>query len=266
VTLEILDADGQLVRRYSSSQKTQRPDLQKLAIAPDWVLPVTLLSSAAGMHRFVWDLHYALPPQLTRKTSGEDENYGQDGLWAPPGHYTVKLAVDGQTYSQPLEVRQDPRIRISSEALQKQFDLARRIERQRVKLAVAAAHVHRVRAQLEGLRGKATGGIARQVDALIGKVDRVGGVEPAANPANSVGVPDVDFSTMRYLGKAYADLDASVESADALPTADEMLAYSRYANQLDGILARWEDLENSDILRLNHSLKAATLEEITVSN
>src|SRR6185312_8273006 len=81
VTLEILDADGQLVRRYSSSQKTQRPDLQKLVIAPDWVLPVTLLSSAAGMHRFVWDLHYALPPQLTRKTSGEDEDFGQDGLW-----------------------------------------------------------------------------------------------------------------------------------------------------------------------------------------
>ncbi len=266
VTLEILDADGQLVRRYSSSQRTQRPDLQKLAIAPDWVLPVTLLSSAAGMHRFVWDLHYALPPQLTRKTSGEDEDYGQDGLWAPPGHYTVKLAVNGQTYSQPLEVRQDPRIRISSEALPKQFDLARRIEGQRVKLAVASAQVHRVRAQLDGLRGKAAGGIARQVDALIGKVDAVAGVEPAANPANSVGVPAVDFSTMRYLGEAYADLDASVESADAAPTADEMQAFSRYANQLDGILATWEDLENSDIPRLNDSLKPAKLEEITLSN
>jgi photosystem II stability/assembly factor-like uncharacterized protein len=262
VTLEVLDADGRLVRRYSSSEKPQRPDLQKLAIAPDWVLPVTLLSSAAGMHRFIWDLHYALPPRLTRKTSGEDEDYGQDGLWAPPGRYTVRLTVDGQTYSQPLEVRQDPRIRIPSEALRTQFDLARRIERQRVKLAVASAQVHRVRAQLDGLRGKAAGGIARQVDALIGKVDAVAGVEPAPNPANSVGVPAVDFSTMRYLGKAYADLDASVESADAMPTADEMQAFSKYANQLDGILAAWKDLENSDIPRLNHSLNAAKLEEI----
>jgi hypothetical protein len=265
VTLDILDADGRLVRQYSSSQKTQRPDLQKLAIAPDWVLPVTVLSSAAGMHRFVWDLHYALPPQLTRKTSGEDENYGQDGLWAPPGRYTVKLAVNGQTHSQPLEVRQDPRISISSEVLSKQFDLARRIEGQRVKLAVASAQAHRVRAQLDGLRGKAAGGIARQVDALIGKVDAVAGVEPAANPANSVGVPDVDFSTMRYLGNAYADLDASVESADAVPTADEMQAFSRYANQLDGILAAWEDLKSSDIPRLNDALKPAKLEEITLS-
>jgi hypothetical protein len=94
----------------------------------------------------------------------------------------------------------------------------------------------------------------------------VAGVEPAANPANSVGVPTVDFSTMRYLGKAYADLDASVESADALPTADELQAFSRYANQLDGILATWGDLENSDIPRLNDSLKPAKLEEITISN
>jgi photosystem II stability/assembly factor-like uncharacterized protein len=264
VTLEILDANGQLVRRYSSSEETQRPDLQTLAIAPDWVLPVTLLSTAAGMHRFVWDLHYALPPQLTRKTSDEDENYGEDGLWAPPGRYTVTLAVDGQTYSQPLEVRQDPRIRISAEVLPKQFDLARRIEGQRVKLAVAAAQAHRVRAQLDGLRGKAPGGIARQVEALIRKVDAVAGVEPAANLANSVGVPDVDFSTMRYLGKAYADLDGSVESADAAPTADEMRAFSRYASQLDGILATWEGLKNSAIPRLNDSLKRARLEEIKI--
>lgn len=34
-------------------------------------------------------------------------------------------------------------------------------------------------------------------------------------------------------GKAYADLGASVESADAMPTADEMQALSRYANQLE---------------------------------
>lgn len=66
-------------------------------------------------------------------------------------------------------------------------------------------------------------------------------------------------------GKAYAGLGASVESADAMPTADEMQALSRYANQLDGILATWEDLENSDIPRLNDSLKPAKLKEITTS-
>src|SRR5581483_8856162 len=146
-------------------------------------------------------------------------------------------------------VRQDPRIRISSEVLPKQFDLARRIEAQRVKLAVASAQAHRVRAQLDGLRGKATGGIARQVHALIGKVD---------------GVAPVDFSTMRYLGTAYADLDASVESADAAPTDDERQAFSKYANQLDGILATWEDLENSDIPRLNDALRPAKLEEVAI--
>jgi len=45
-----------------------------------------------------------------------------------------------------------------------------------------------------------------------------------------------------------------------------MQALSRYANQLDGILATWEDLEKSDIPRLNDSLKPAKLEEITISN
>jgi photosystem II stability/assembly factor-like uncharacterized protein len=266
VTLEVRDADGQLVRRYSSAQKTRQPDLQKLAIAPDWVLPVPSLSSAAGMHRFVWDLHYALPRQLFRHTSGEDEDYGGDGVWAPPGHYTVELGVGGQTYSQPLEVRPDPRIRTSPGALSRQFDLVRRIEGQRVKLAVVLAQAHGVREQLDCLRKKVAGSVVRQVEALIGEVDAVAGLEPPANPANSVGTPAMDFFTMRYLGHAYADLDASVESADAAPTADEMQAFFRYAKQLNEILARWEDLKKSDIERLNVSLQSANLGEITISN
>jgi hypothetical protein len=44
-----------------------------------------------------------------------------------------------------------------------------------------------------------------------------------------------------------------------------MQAFSRYANQLDGILAAWEDLKSSDIPRLNDALKPAKLEEITLS-
>jgi hypothetical protein len=94
----------------------------------------------------------------------------------------------------------------------------------------------------------------------------VAGLEPPANPANSVGTPAMDFFTMRYLGHAYADLDASVESADAAPTADEMQAFFRYAKQLNEILARWEDLKKSDIERLNVSLQSANLGEITISN
>jgi len=58
VTLEILDAHNQLVRKYASTDKPE--PLEKTAgehpIPMYWVRPAQILSGAAGMHRFIWDL------------------------------------------------------------------------------------------------------------------------------------------------------------------------------------------------------------------
>ncbi|HVI08080.1 MAG TPA: glycoside hydrolase, partial [Candidatus Binatia bacterium] len=69
VTLEILDGQNHLVRRYSS---TDQPEpLDKIAasnpIPMYWVRLAQILSGAAGMHRFVWDLHYPEPETLHRE-------------------------------------------------------------------------------------------------------------------------------------------------------------------------------------------------------
>ena len=65
------------------------------------------------MHRFVWDLHG--PPAATGGRGGlpisaifQDTPMHQ-GAWMPPGQYTVTLTVGGQTFSQPLIVKPDPR-------------------------------------------------------------------------------------------------------------------------------------------------------------
>ena len=58
VTLEITDAAGKLVRRYSSDEKSYTiPDVN---LPTYWIRPQQLLSGEAGAHRFMWDMHY--PP------------------------------------------------------------------------------------------------------------------------------------------------------------------------------------------------------------
>ena len=52
VTLEVRDARGRLVHRYSSADTPAPPDLQTLTITPDWIRPPSTLSTRAGMHRF----------------------------------------------------------------------------------------------------------------------------------------------------------------------------------------------------------------------
>src|SRR5207248_10532580 len=63
VALEILDRSGTVVRRFSSAD-TVPPRDSGLNIPDWWMRPSPILGSGAGMHRFVWDLHYPPPAAL----------------------------------------------------------------------------------------------------------------------------------------------------------------------------------------------------------
>ena len=55
--------------------------------------------------------------------------------WVAPGNYTVMLTADGKTFTQPLTVAMDPRVKTSAADLQEQFDLSWRLYQLRLKLA-----------------------------------------------------------------------------------------------------------------------------------
>jgi hypothetical protein len=130
VTLEILTEGGDLIRRYASDEKA--PPITDVGNWPRWwIRPVKVLSASGGLHRFVWDLHYPMPP-------GVDVEYpigATPGDTAPvpkgpsvvPGTYTVRLTVHGKTYAQPLTVKMDPRVKTPAVAVQQQFTLAKRV-------------------------------------------------------------------------------------------------------------------------------------------
>jgi len=70
VQLEIFDADGKLVRRFSTDDLLPKTNPKNLPIAMEWVREAPPLSAEAGMHRFVWDLHYELPRSVHRSFYG----------------------------------------------------------------------------------------------------------------------------------------------------------------------------------------------------
>jgi photosystem II stability/assembly factor-like uncharacterized protein len=112
VTIEISDSAGQLVRTFSSEDKpAQIPPT--LNLPAYWIRPSPVVSKTAGMHRFVWDLHGPPPPTgpNVEPSMGAviHETPLTQGPWLPAGNYTVKLTVAGQSQSQPLIVRPDPR-------------------------------------------------------------------------------------------------------------------------------------------------------------
>ena len=163
VTLTISDAAGAVVREYSS---VAPPADTTMANVPEyWLMPPAVLPTSAGMHRFAWDLRYPDPPTLNYGYSGTPLDYREYTLsWhaipgktprttllgpmALPGNYTVKLTVNGQTFTQPLTVVQDPRVTVSPTALAAQFKLQQRMVAGLGATYQAMTYIQKVRAAL----------------------------------------------------------------------------------------------------------------------
>ena len=124
VTLEVLDATGKQIRRFASTD-TQTPIPSDLVIPTYWIRPPQTLSSKAGSHRFIWDLHYP-PPATTSYSYPISAIVGDTppdpmGPSVVPGTYTLRLTANGKSYTRALVIRIDPRVHMTAAELQLQY-------------------------------------------------------------------------------------------------------------------------------------------------
>jgi photosystem II stability/assembly factor-like uncharacterized protein len=266
VALEILDAESHLVRRYSSTDKPE--PLEKIAAANPipmyWVRPEQILSAEAGMHRFVWDMHYPPPAALNGEfpisAIVHDTPHLPLGAWAMPGSYTVRLTVDGKTYTQRLTVRMDPRIKTSEIDLRKQFEMETGIVEGMNETFDALRQVRPLRPQLTDRAGKAKGALADSLKALDKQAAELEGASQGA----FFGVPPSGKQpeNLATLNQHFGQLLNVVDSADAAPTTQASVVYLELKGAVGKLLAQWKKMREGDLPELNASLKRAHLEEV----
>jgi photosystem II stability/assembly factor-like uncharacterized protein len=266
VALEILDEKGALVRRYASTDKPE--SMAKLAaqhpIPMYWVRPTEILSGEAGMHRFVWDLHYPRPAALETEFPISAIQHNTPlyplGAWALPGQYTVKLTVDGQIYQRPLTVKMDPRVQTPMEDLQKQFEMEVGAVEGMDESYEALEQVKSVRAQLKDLTPKARGVLVEAIAAL----DQQGAELEGETRSGFFGLPPQGRQPENFssLNQHFAAILAVADSADAAPTTQATAAYQELDEEATKLRKRWSVLREREILNLNKDLKKAGLAEI----
>jgi photosystem II stability/assembly factor-like uncharacterized protein len=267
VTLEILDPENHLVRRYSSTDKPE--PMEKIAasnpIPMYWVRPFQVLSGEAGMHRFVWDVHFAPPEALNREfpisAILHDTPQYPLGAWAMPGNYTVKLTVDGKSYTQPLTLKMDPRIKTSEADLHKQFEMEAGIVEGMNESYEALQQVRSVRSQLKDRRAKAKGPLADPLNALDKQVAEMEG----ASESTFFGQPRSGKQSENFssLNQHFGSLLTVADSADAAPTTQASAVYLELEDALGKLLAKWQNTQKVDLANVNAALKKAQLPEIS---
>ncbi|MFM7850972.1 MAG: WD40/YVTN/BNR-like repeat-containing protein [Flammeovirgaceae bacterium] len=126
VSLEILDAKGNTVRKYSSKDNPEQLDSLNMPHPTYWIRPTQALSVTQGHHRWVWDLRHTPPQGANRQFSiaavYKNTTSSPPGPLVHPGTYTVRLLVDGKTQEEKILVRLDPRVAISEADLQYNTD------------------------------------------------------------------------------------------------------------------------------------------------
>ena len=262
VTLEIKDQNGQLVRRYSSADPVPTPDPQ-LPIPRYWVRPPQTLSVESGFHRFTWDMRYPPVPGIrpSYPISATYRNTPPDATapWAMPGSYTVVLTVNGKSYSQPLMLQMDPRIKTAPSDLLTQFRLSKQLYDAWVLLAPVTDLSKAIQSQLKERRSRATSDeLKKQIDSLDQKLQSLVGTQ-TPGPPSVAGPPTVGSVTNRL-----RTLFNIIEGIDDAPTTQVTAAVPEVLNDAQSFTARGHEIETKDIPSLNEMLRGAGLPVIEV--
>jgi photosystem II stability/assembly factor-like uncharacterized protein len=236
VGLVIYDAKGVVVRNFASGKTSPSLDLSTLPIAPEWLPAPMRLSAAQGEHRFYWDLHYEKPAGLA---GGEPE---PEGVWAPPGRYTIELRVDGQSFRQTLELKPDPRVKVAPQDYQRAFLLARQIEAARVRVQAALREAKTLHASLMKKIATAVATRKAQLAELDSRLSVIAELDPDDSriPVSRSARPP---SSLQSLSGAFDSLADAVDGVEGAPTPDAENGFKLRANLLAQSLLAWTKLQ-----------------------
>jgi hypothetical protein len=125
--VELVNSSGKIAACVASDTPVKPVDTETINVQAYWVEPVPPPSAELGMHRVALNIvaprpfgggrRISLPPEDACHPAGTPApkpdatpmGSGRGASSLQPGNYAVRLTVDGQTLSQPITIKPDPR-------------------------------------------------------------------------------------------------------------------------------------------------------------
>ena len=259
IQLEIFDSEGNLVRRFASDDVLHKTNPNDVPIQMEWVRDPKPLLAEAGMHRFVWDLRYAMPKGVRRSF------WGPAGPLAAPGNYTVKLTTKGKSSTQPLTIRLDPRVKTPQDALTRQFGLASKLAARLGEVSMGVQQIGDLRKQIDVRKKDASGNseLLTALQELEKKVEEA--VEPDSDADFGLfgqALPNKEHETLPQVEGALTRLLVIVDSSELGPTTDAATASARWEEAAQETLAHWAAFQKEDLASVNALLEKVKLKPL----
>jgi photosystem II stability/assembly factor-like uncharacterized protein len=259
MTLEITDQNGKLVRRFTNPKKTPVKPSEDVILPP---LPPPQLPAAAGLNRFVWDVRYAPPNTVPGDVflSGRPK-----GPLVTPGHYQLKLTVDGEPETVPIEINLDPRVQVGSTDLEQQLEFALEIRDLLSRASATILDTRDLRTQLEALQLR-LGGDPKTRKVLVAAAElqkKSASVENALIQNNLKTLKDLIKFPIELSGQL-AELESIVENADSSPTQQNVAAFKILGEKVNQQLAYWKQLVDKDLVELNQEMAKSGVSGVSI--
>ena len=263
VTIEILDAQGQVVNSFTGSAEGERGRGGGAAAESEQQGggrrggPPPRVTVRQGMNRFTWDMRYPdardFPGMILWAASTR-------GPQAPPGQYQVRLATRNLIFWQEFEIRRNPAVTTVTDAdLQEQFKLAGEISRRVSEANGAVIRIRNLKSQAiargEGSSAPAVKAAAESFASRLTDIE--GAIYQHRNQSNQ--------DPLNYpirLNNKLAALQGVVDSGDTRPTDQAYVVFKELSARLDAQLARIDAFVTTELPAFNEILAGHGLEPI----
>ncbi|HEV2222574.1 MAG TPA: hypothetical protein VGR84_06190 [Candidatus Acidoferrales bacterium] len=261
VQIEILDSNGKMVRKLKGPGK-------------------------AGMNRVQWDLHYEPPRLVALRTAAPDNphiwdevrfrdkdsrpitHWGLDpaevGPIVAPGKYTVRLTVNGKSYTQPLTILRDPNVPSSDAEIESSVRALLRIRDDITTTSDMVNQIEWMRKQLGDVQSmltdeKTKGDLLKSVKDMDEKLQGVefkliSRVEANSDDKYFVSAYKVYLNLLWLNGEVGSGAGDVAGGAAFAPTDTEMSLLQMIEKDLASAKADYQSLINKDIPAFNRSL------------
>jgi photosystem II stability/assembly factor-like uncharacterized protein len=255
IQLQVFDDQGKLVRTMSS---TLPPPVEGAMYPHYWLASPEsrALSTYVGLNRINWNLNYDDPPALRHDLENQMDMVpgsatpGPHGPQVIPGVYTLKLTVDGQTYTRQVTVINDPRVGQSPALM-----AALRVQSKITLLSVEGMRqsnegydeVDAIRKQLAALiESKPSADVAGQAKTLDASLMKIGGTLPVGGGGGARRPPADPTALQSFfdLNNAYNTMVSMMQvGLDMAPTPTQIATWKSDCADYNRTTETWKGMQ-----------------------